>query len=394
MKVLMIAPHPFLTNRGSPLNVYTKVKTLSELGHHITLITYPEGRDIPGIKIIRVPLIPFLRNIPIGLSIHKIVYDLLLLLKGSRIVRKNRFDVIHAHEIDGAIIGALLKNKCKIIHKFKPLLYYDMHSILSEQMQNKGYYSIFLNTLCKYIENYAYKDSDRLLMISPSFKDRLAKFNQDYKSLFIPDIPALKEETIDQELYNDLKGKIKEDTVFLYMGNLEKYQGVDLLIQAFKIVEESVDNVALMIVGGRDKDFDTLRELIGKLEVKKVYIYSQQPLEKMPTYLKFSDIVISPRLLGTNIPYKIYPYIRMGKPLIATNIPAHHLILENNKNALLCSVDSTDMANKMLLLMNDESLKERLGKGAKELFNSSFSPEIYKNKLITLYGINLDRGHV
>jgi glycosyltransferase involved in cell wall biosynthesis len=391
MKILMIAPEPFLTNRGSPLNVYSKIRTLSGLGHDITLLTYPEGVNVRTLKIIRVPLMPFLRNIPIGPSIHKIVYDILLLLYGLRIILRNEFDVIHAHEIDGATIGALLKNAC-IITRYKPLLYYDMHSVFSEQMQNKGYKIIFLNTLSKYIEKYAYRNSDKLLMISPSFKDRLSEFNQDHKAIFVPDIPALNEETVDLELYNKLKNEIKEDTVFLYMGNIEKYQGVTLLIQAFKIVEESGGSVALLVVGDRDKDFGTLRKMIRKLKSKKVYIYSQQPLEKMPTYLKFSDIVFSPRLRGTNIPYKIYPYIRMGKPLIATNIPAHSLILENSKNVLMCEVDRIDMANKMLLLMKDDSLKERIGKGAKELFISSFSPEIYKNKLKNLY--NQDRGGV
>ena len=385
MKILMIAPQPFLTNRGSPLNVYSKVKTLSGLGHDITILTYPEGGDVPDSEIVRVPLLPFLKNIPIGPSIHKVVYDILLLVYGLQIVLRNKFDVIHAHEIDGATIGALLKNACRIIKGHKLLLYYDMHSLFSEQMRNKGYKIIFLNTLSKHVEKYAYKNSDKLLMISPSFKDRVSEFNQDHKAIFIPDIPALTEEAIDLELYNKLKNEIKEDTVFLYMGNLEKYQGVYLLVDAFKTVEESGSNAALLVVGGGNKDFETLKKITAESKLKNIYIYSQQPLEKMPTYLKFSDIVLSPRLRGTNIPYKIYPYIKMGKPLIATNISSHSLILENNTNVLMCEVDSVDMANKMLLLMEDRSLQERIGKGAKELFISSFSPDIYKNKLKNLY---------
>ena len=385
MKILMIAPQPFLTNRGSPLNVYSKVKTLSGLGHDITVLTYPEGMDVPDSEIIRVPLLPFLKNIPIGPSIHKVVYDILLLVYGLQIVLRNKFDVIHAHEIDGATIGALLKSTCKIIKGHKLLLYYDMHSLFSEQMCNKGHKIIFLNTLCKHVEKYTYKNSDKLLMISASFKDRVSEFGQDYKAIFVPDIPALTEEAIDLELYNKLKNEIKEDTVFLYMGNIEKYQGVDLLIDAFKTVEESGNSAALLIVGGGSKDFETLKKITAESKLKNIYIYGQQPLEKMPTYLKFSDIVVSPRLRGTNIPYKIYPYIKMGKPLVATNIPAHNVILENNKNALMCEVDRTDMANKMLLLMKDNPLQARIGKGAKELFISSFSPDVYKNKLKNLY---------
>ena len=381
----MIAPHPFLTNRGSPLNVYKKAKTLSELGHNLILLTYPEGVNIPDLKIIRVPFIPFLRNIPIGPSIHKFLYDILLLLYGLIIILRNRFDVIHAHEIDGAIIGSLLKNICIMILKYKPLLYYDMHSLFFEQMQIRGYKNIFIKSLSKYIEKYAYYNSDKLLIISPFFKTRLSEFNQNHKSIFIPDVPALKEEKINQKLFKKLKNKIKADKIFFYMGTLEYYQGLNLLIHAFKIVEKKYNNVVLLIVGGSKKDSENLKKYIKKINLKRVYIYNQQPLEMMPVYLKFSDIVISPRLYGTNIPYKIYPYIRMGKPLIATNIPAHNIILEDSKNALMCEVNSIDMAKKMLLLMEDHSLEDRIAKGARELFIRLFTFESYKNKLKNLY---------
>jgi glycosyltransferase involved in cell wall biosynthesis len=382
--ILMIAPHPFLSNRGSPLNTYNKIKNLSKLGHNVTLLTYPEGTDVPGFKIVRVPLIPFFNNIPIGPSIHKILYDFLLLLKGISIIGKQKFDVIHAHEIDGAIIGAILKKICK--KASCPMLYYDMHSLLFEQMRNKKYNINFvLDHIFKYIELFAYRNSDRLLMISPSFLNRLSEFDQQEKALFLPDIPALEDEFVDPEIYEDIKNKIKHKINFIYMGNIENYQGVYLLLEAFKIVEGSTYDTGLIIVGGTKEEILNLEGAVKKLGLKNVYLFSQQPLQKMPAFLKLSDIAVSPRLRGTNIPYKIYPYMRMGKPIIATDIPAHNLILENNKNALLCEVDPANMGNKMLELLQDDSMRTRIGIGARALFEKNFSSEIYKDKLEKLY---------
>jgi glycosyltransferase involved in cell wall biosynthesis len=382
--ILMIAPHPFLSNRGSPLNTYNKIKTLSELGHNVTLLTYPEGTNVTGFRIIRVPLIPFLKNIPIGPSIHKVFYDFLLILKGISIMGKQRFDVIHAHEIDGAIIGAILKKICK--NTYCPLLYYDMHSLLSEQMRNKNYkINFLLDYILKYIEKFAYKNSDRLLMISPSFFNRLFEFNQHEKALFLPDIPALKEEFVDPETFEDLKKKIKHKTIFLYMGNIENYQGVHLLLEAFRIVEKSRYDAGLVIVGGTKEEIKNVEKAVNKLGLTRVYLFNQQPLEKMPAFLTLADIVVSPRLKGTNIPYKIYPYMRMGKPIIATDIPAHNQIFETNKNALLCEVDPANMGNKMFLLLQDESLRKSIGNAARDLFEKKFSSEIYRDKLENLY---------
>ncbi|MCE8429461.1 MAG: glycosyltransferase family 4 protein [Candidatus Methanoperedens sp.] len=362
------------------------MKTLSMLGHNVTLLTYPEGTDIQGFRIIRVPLIPFFKNIPIGPSIHKILYDFLLLIEGLSIIRKKRFDVIHSHEIDGAIVGAILKKVCNRAIGYKPMLYYDMHSLLSEQMRNKNYkINFLLDNILNYIEFFAYRNSDRLLMISPSFVNRLMEFNQNEKALFLPDIPALKEELVDPETYEYLKNKIKHKIVFLYMGNIENYQGVYLLLEAFKIVERSGYDTGLVIVGGTKEEIKNLEKAVNKYGLARVYLFSQQPLEKMPAFLKLSDIAVSPRLRGTNIPYKIYPYMRMGKPIIATDIPAHNLILENNKNALLCELDPVNMGNKMLLLLQDDSIRKSIGNGARDLFEKNFSSEIYRDKLENLY---------
>lgn len=382
--ILMIAPHPFLSNRGSPLNTYNKIKTLSELGHNVTLLTYPEGVNLPGLTIIRISSLPFLKNIPIGPSIHKVIYDILLLFKGISIISRKQFDVIHAHEIDGAIVGVILKKICKIA--YCPKLYYDMHSLLSEQMRNKKYrINFLLDHIITYLEIFAYKNSDRLLMISPSFINRLSEFDQQEKALFLPDIPALKEEYVDPETYEELRNKIKHKVVFLYMGNIENYQGVYLLLKAFKIVEGSSYDTGLVIVGGTEEEIKNLEEEVKKLGLTRVYLFSQQPLDKMPAFLSLADIVVSPRLMGTNIPFKIYPYIKMGKPIIATDIPAHSLVLENNKNALLCAVDPVELGNKMLTLLQDESLRKSIGKGAKDLFEKEYTYEKFKDKLENLY---------
>jgi len=223
-------------------------------------------------------------------------------------------------------------------------------------------------------------------MISPSFVNRLSEFNQQEKALFIPDIPALKEEYVDPKMHKELKNKIKHKVVFFYMGNIQNYQGVYLLLKAFRIIERSSYDTGLVIVGGTKEEIRNLEEVVKKLGLKRVYLFCQQPLEKMPTFLNLADIVVSPRLMGTNIPFKIYPYLKTGKPIIATDILAHSNLLENNKNALLCAVDHVDMGKKMLLLLQDESLRQSIGMGARDLFEKKISPEKFKAKLEKLYG--------
>ncbi len=61
MKVLMIAPEPFFTPRGTPFSVYYRALIAAEQGVRVDLLTYGEGADVanPGVRIIRIPGFPF-----------------------------------------------------------------------------------------------------------------------------------------------------------------------------------------------------------------------------------------------------------------------------------------------------------------------------------------------
>ena len=78
MKVLMIAPEPFFTPRGTPFSVYYRALIAAEQGARVDLLTYGEGADvaIPGVRIIRIPRFPFLRPVPVGPSLQKLFLDI------------------------------------------------------------------------------------------------------------------------------------------------------------------------------------------------------------------------------------------------------------------------------------------------------------------------------
>ncbi|MDD4350325.1 MAG: hypothetical protein PHF70_14545, partial [Opitutales bacterium] len=68
MRILLMAPHPFFQERGTPIACRLLCEALCESGHEVDLLTYHEGEDvvIPGLRIRRIPRIPFVKDIPIG----------------------------------------------------------------------------------------------------------------------------------------------------------------------------------------------------------------------------------------------------------------------------------------------------------------------------------------
>jgi len=125
VRILMLAPEPFFEPRGTPFSEYHRLKALSELGHHVDLVTYPIGRDvaIPNLRIFRAWRPPLVSKVRIGPSFTKLVLDTLMLLTIARRVSRERYDAIHSHEEMG-LVGVWLSRWLGVPHL------YDMHSSL------------------------------------------------------------------------------------------------------------------------------------------------------------------------------------------------------------------------------------------------------------------------
>ena len=78
MKILLLAPHPFYQERGTPIAVNLLLKALSERGDKIDVLTYHIGADTvhANVAIHRIARIPFVKSVRPGFSFKKIVCDI------------------------------------------------------------------------------------------------------------------------------------------------------------------------------------------------------------------------------------------------------------------------------------------------------------------------------
>ncbi|MFL5518029.1 MAG: glycosyltransferase, partial [Gemmatimonadales bacterium] len=131
MRALVVAPHPFFTPRGTPFSVYYRTLITAELGVDVDLLTYWEGEGvaIPGVRVIRIPWVPFTSHVRVGPSLKKLVLDLVMLVWTIGLLLRHRYDFVHAHE-ESVFWCSWLKP----IFRFK--LVYDMHSSLPQQLSN------------------------------------------------------------------------------------------------------------------------------------------------------------------------------------------------------------------------------------------------------------------
>jgi glycosyltransferase involved in cell wall biosynthesis len=169
--------------------------------------------------------------------------------------------------------------------------------------------------------------------------------------------------------------------VVMYVGNLEPYQGIDLLLQSFVRVVERTDGADLVVVGGAPRDIHTYRGECRRLGiVGRVHFAGPRPIGELAAHLAGADVVVSPRLRGNNTPMKLYSYLHSGRALVATDLPTHTQVIDA-RVAVLAPPEPDAFAGALLRVILDEELRSRLGAAGRRLVEERFTYHAFRERL-------------
>ena len=387
----MLAPEPFFEPRGTPFSEYHRIKALGELGHHIDLVTYPIGRDVelPNLRIFRSLRPPFVRKVRIGPSLTKIVLDGLMLLTITRRVASQRYDAIHSHEEMG-LVGVWLAKWLGIPHL------YDMHSSLPQQLSNFKYSkSSLLRSVFTWAEDQMVHKSDVVITICQELQDTVTEMGVAERSLLIENVmggdvddpPSRSAEAV-RAAWNIPAGA----PLALYTGTFEAYQGVDMLIDAVAILAKRRPDARVLVVGGEPAQVELAKARAQSAGAAPAMIFAgQQPAKEIPGFVQAADLLVSPRIRGTNTPLKIYSYLRSGKPIVATNLLTHTQVL-TPEIARLVDPEPESFAAAILDLLERPAERARLSGAARLVAQEKYSRESYLRRTAQAYDrLRVDR---
>ena len=326
MKILMIAPEPFFEPRGTPFSEYFRIKALSALGHQVDLITYPIGEDkrIPGLRIFRGPKIPFIRRVKTGPSFAKLILDGVLFFRVAGRLLAADYDLIHTHE-EASVMGVFFSKTSRIPHL------YDMHASLVQHMDNFEFTrSRVIVGIFRLFEKWSLRNARSVIVICRALAEYAAQITAAKKLTvienFMDETPARPERNRVARLRLEINPENKK--LVVYAGTLEAYQGIPLLLDSWSFLD---DRFRLVLVGGNDRQIAALEKNVAERGLSgRVRLLGRRQSEEIPPLLLAADVLVSPRSLGTNIPLKIYSYLRSGVPVVATNLYTHTQSLSND----------------------------------------------------------------
>lgn len=377
MKILLLAPHPFFQQRGTPIAERMLLEVLTAHGHQVDVLTFPEGEglDLPGCRILRIPRPPFCRDIRPGFSAKKLACDAVMLAKSLSLVRRNRYDVVHA--VEESAFMALAARKL-----FGTPYVYDMDSGLARQMTDKFPALVHVRGLLEGCESGAVRGAVATLAVCKSLEDQARACHPEGLIARIEDVSLL---TDTGEDVDDLPASLNGHPVVMYVGNLETYQGIDLLLEGFRRALPDVPEARLVVIGGAAGDVATYRDRCAALGLaESVHLAGPRPVEKLGAYLRRATVLVSPRVHGDNTPMKVYSYLDSGRPLLATRLPTHTQVL-TDEIACLVEPDPDAMARGLTALLSDRERRERLAANAKGYATRELTRDAFERKLLRFY---------
>ncbi len=319
--VVMLAPTAFFSDYGCHVRIYEEARILQERGHQIRIFTYRQGRDLPGLDIVRIPSVPWGNRYAMGSSWHKLLFDALLLARAA-LTQRRPPSLIHAFLHEGALAGRMLARLWNV-----PLIF-DYQGSLTGEMIDHGFLPAGsrihrrLLAVEKYINNLP-----DAIVTSSTHAARLLRDRFGCQCPLIRTVPdgvdgrrfGPPEAAQTRRLRRTL-GLPADGQVVGYLGKLAGYQGTDLLLEAASRMQEHGRDVHFLVMGY--PEVDAYRARAATLGVsERVHFTGRVPYERAPEYLALADVAVAPKMSETESNGKLLNYMALGLPTVAFDTP-------------------------------------------------------------------------
>jgi glycosyltransferase involved in cell wall biosynthesis len=336
------------------------------------------GNQYSKLKIIRIPCVPpRLKDLKNKIGIRQRISLLYFLLIESIVViwtlkRTGVRSVFMRHSIltiqlpfilkvmgikivaDGELVrdslGSLVSGA-----SLKILYWYELKAI-----RKYSYFKVSTNAHAKSLSLLGYPESQIVLIPVSVNIDRIPKFK-------VENIPP---------------------HTFGYFGVLERWQGVDILIESFKILASKISSARLYIIGEGSIE-EELKKTVAKYELSdNITFVSPIPREDLwKQYFNKFQIVVIPRPKQNSsidyvLPIKLVESLAAGKPIIAMDIPAMREI-PSNAIVLASSSNPVHLAECMENLTSNTSFLTEISRNASS-FASTFDIKVNIRRLSSI----------
>jgi glycosyltransferase involved in cell wall biosynthesis len=293
---------------------------------------------------------------------------------------RGRYDLVYSIE-EAVFISAFLRWITKTPYV------YDMDSRLSEQLCEANIFFKPFRPIMRFMERNVIRNARMVVPVCDGLLTA-GELQSARKVVFLRDVSLLgDEENLSPSEQTDLRSELKLESacLLMYVGNLQPYQGIDLLLEGFALAAKCRPNAHLIIIGGAESDISKYTDMADRLGIgEKVHFTGPKPIADLKHNLAQADILVSPRIKGNNTPMKLYSYLHSGTACVLTDLPTHRQVASENI-ALFAKPSPQALHEGLLVLIDDEEYRERLAATAKDFIERNSSLDVFEKTANELF---------
>jgi len=359
----MIAASPFPLPRGSQVLIAGLADSLHERGHRVEIATYPTGADspVPAVPVHRLRPTPLYRRLDPGPALSKPLLDLLLARKTLAVARRSRPDLLHAHNFEGLLVGLWVRRKTGV-----PVIYH-LHNLMEPELP--AYFRFRPGIWAgrwvgRWVDVHLPRRADACIALHDEAAAHLRqqgvapeRVHVVPPGVHLPETPPLPPAGLRRR-----RGR-PDGPIVLYSGNLDRYQDLDFLLEAFGQARAGCPEATLVLATHQTQETRYSRALQRTLG-QGAYLLPTPSWDEMRGLLAAADVVVSPRQVCWGFPIKVLNYMAAGCPIVAAAGSAQGL--RHMATAwIVPNGDVAAFARGIQRLLEDRDLAGRLGQAAR-----------------------------
>jgi len=280
---------------------------------------------------------------------------------------KDNFDIVHSHSLYDIFPWLLKKDVTKIFH---------LHGIVWKERK-------YMNAFGKF---WTWLYERRLKLYYPMITRFVAISNYVIEELESKGFDASKAVLIENPIGDEFfEIKKNEDEIILYPATIIPRKNQLGFLKALSVIKDNLKDFKVVFTGGGEKAYvEKVRDFARK-ENLNVEFTGKVPFEKILNLYSKASVVTLVSFQETT-PMVIAEAMATGTPILASNVGGVPYMIKNGENGLMVDPnDPRDIAEKLLMLIEDENLRKRLGENAKKEAERRWRCEIIAKKLLDLY---------
>jgi glycosyltransferase involved in cell wall biosynthesis len=361
MKILMLLESEFPPD----IRVENEIAALTDEGHeiHLACITR-KGRPVYEKKerliIHRKPESSFIYKSSVGCLKFPFYFNFWRKFV-NRLFKDEKFDAIHIHDLPPGIIGSEIKRRMGV--PFILDLHENWPALLRHAPHTRTLAGRLLSSDRQWIEyeKRIVREADLIITIIEEARDRITSLGIDPGKICIVSNTI----STDGLSFPAKKGDNNEFVLF-YGGGINKHRGLQIVLNALKLLSKHNMAVKLQVVGAGSYLADL------KLQAKNLGVESMvsfmghKPYLEMLEILAGADAAIIPHLRTENndasSPNKLYQYMYLGKSIISSDcLSLKRIITETDSGFIYRNDSPEDLAELIMKLFSNRKVMEEKG---------------------------------